>query len=134
MFMNSVYFKSDSIGAVLGSLCLVHCIATPFLFVAQACTSSCCNDTPVWWQSIDYIFLAMSFFAVYYSGLKSNSRLIKIALWMSWMALFITVMNEKLGFVDISEMFKHMSALLLVTLHVYNLKYCQCKNGSCQIS
>ena len=37
-------------------LCLVHCIATPFIFITQACTASCCAESPIWWQSIDYVF------------------------------------------------------------------------------
>ncbi|UTW66255.1 MerC domain-containing protein [bacterium SCSIO 12643] len=129
--MNSIYFKSDSLGAVFSSLCLVHCIATPFLFVAQACTSSCCEDSPVWWQSLDYLFLTLSFFAVYYSGRKSSSKLVKKGLWVSWVALFITVMNEKFLIIPLPEMYKHVSALSLVSLHLYNLKYCQCSSEGC---
>lgn len=132
--MNSLYFKSDSLGAVLGSLCLIHCIVTPFLFVAQACSSSCCDESPVWWQSMDYIFLALSFFAVYYSGRKSNKTIVKFALWISWLGLFVTVMNEKLAIVTLPEIYKHIIALTLVTLHLYNQKYCQCKDDTCLIS
>ena len=47
----------DFIGALASSLCLVHCLLTPVLFIVKACTSSasCCAGAPVWWQVIDYV-------------------------------------------------------------------------------
>jgi|GEM_PF-3179353 len=48
--------NADFIGAMSSGLCLMHCLATPFLFIAKACTATCCADTPSWWQLIDYLF------------------------------------------------------------------------------
>lgn len=47
--------NADTFGIISGSLCLVHCVATPFLFIARACTDTCCSSTPVWWQLVDYL-------------------------------------------------------------------------------
>ena len=43
--MTSINLKQDYIGAVASALCLLHCIATPFLFVAKACSAACCIDS-----------------------------------------------------------------------------------------
>ncbi len=32
--------ESDIVGAVASGLCALHCIATPFLFIAQSCSTS----------------------------------------------------------------------------------------------
>ena len=49
--------NSDSIGALASSLCLVHCVATPFIFVVQSCAASCCASAPAWW-SLESVWLA----------------------------------------------------------------------------
>ena len=58
-------YNYDSIGMIAGTLCAIHCIATPFLFVAKACSTVCCADAPLWWKAIDYIFLVISFIAIF---------------------------------------------------------------------
>ena len=59
-------YKADIIGASASLLCLIHCLATPFVFFIKTSSSLCCSETPIWWQSIDYIFLTVAFFAVVY--------------------------------------------------------------------
>ena len=90
--MQSILIKPDAIGSLASTLCLIHCIATPFIFISQACTMSCCADAPIWWQSIDYIFLIISFFAIYRSTKTSTKLEIKIALWLTW---FVFHLNFK---------------------------------------
>ncbi len=123
--------KPDNIGVLASTLCVVHCIATPFIFIAQTCSVTCCEASPSWWQFIDYIFLVISFFAVYRSTQTTSKKLIKPALWISWVALFVVIINEKLGLFHLPETYKYVAALTLVVLHLYNQKYCQCKNDKC---
>ena len=59
-FMNPRSYSLDNIGIIASSLCMIHCIGTPFLFIAKACSVSCCSDVPIWWQLIDYFFLIKS--------------------------------------------------------------------------
>ena len=59
--------KSDILGTFASSLCLIHCIATPFLFLAQASAATFHSGPPVWWKSLDYVFLAISFLAIFLS-------------------------------------------------------------------
>ena len=123
--------KADNIGVLASSLCLIHCIVTPFIFIAQSCTASCCETSPLWWQWIDYGFLGISFFAVYRSTQTTSKNFMKPALWISWSILFISIINERLNFFMAPEMFMNVAAINLVILHLYNLKYCQCKNDQC---
>ena len=129
--MPSILLKPDTIGSLASTLCLIHCIATPFIFITQACTMSCCADAPIWWQSIDYIFLIISFFAIYRSTQTSTKLEIKIALWLTWIVFFILILNKTIQIFYINNNFTFAAGILLAILHLYNLKYCQCSNKDC---
>jgi len=120
-------YKPDILGALASSICLVHCIATPFIFIAQTCSATCCETSPSWWNWIDYLFLLISYFAVYQSTKNSLNSIIKYALWSSWALFSMTIINERLHFIHLPEYVKYIAGFLLVILHLYNLKYCQCK-------
>ena len=123
--------KTDLIGAIASTLCLTHCIATPFIFIAQSCSIVCCDSAPGWWGAIDYFFLVVSFFAVYRSTQTTSSNLIKPFLWLSWSVLFIIIMNEKIAWFPLSEQAIYFPAFTLIALHLYNKKYCQCTTTKC---
>lgn len=123
--------KSDSIGAIASGLCLLHCIATPFIFIVQSCSLTCCSDTPTWWAFIDYFFLIISFFAIYHSTKTTTSKWIKPALWISWAVLFFIIVNEKMRWLPLHENLIYIPALTLIALHIYNKKYCQCNVNTC---
>jgi uncharacterized membrane protein len=123
--------KTDLIGAITSTLCLMHCIATPFIFIAQSSAMVCCESAPVWWRLIDYFFLVISFLAVYRSTQTTASYWIKPFLWLSWSVLFIIIMNEKIAWFSFSEQAIYFPALALIALHLYNKKYCQCNTTNC---
>ncbi|QDO94444.1 MerC domain-containing protein [Formosa sediminum] len=123
--------KPDDLGALASTLCLLHCIATPFLFLAQSCAIHCSEDAPVWWRLIDYFFLVVSFFAVYRSTQTTSSAWMKPALWASWGVLFFVIINEKMAWFPIPEYGIYMPALALIVLHLYNRTYCQCNSNTC---
>ncbi len=127
--------KSDIIGAIASGLCVVHCIATPFLFIAQTCSiSGCCESSPAWWSSIDYLFIGVTFFAVYQSGKNTNASWLKYAMYLIWVMLTILILNEKLVLFPVSEWWKHSVAFGLIGLHMYNLKFCKCADESCCVT
>lgn len=128
---NTTQIKSDLFGAVASGLCLIHCIATPFLFVAQTCSASCCNDAPLWWSLIDYFFLVVSFFAVKASVKNTSKDWMKYALWISWGLLFLVISSEKLALFALPTGAIYIPAFALVGLHLYNKRYCQCKKEEC---
>ena len=129
--MKSIIYKPDSIGSIASILCLIHCIATPFIFITQACTMSCCAGTPTWWQSMDYVFVVISFFAILRSTQTSSNKTIKIALWITWFLFFISIMNKAIQLLYINQNFTYATGITLALLHLYNLKYCQCDNEKC---
>ena len=131
MVFKTVVEKSDSLGVVASGLCLIHCLATPFLFVAKSCAVSCCAAAPVWWVLLDYIFLIVSFFAVYWSTLTTSNDKIKSALWLSWTVLSFILINEQIQLMAISRHAIYFPAVALVSFHIYNIRYCQCQNEEC---
>ena len=106
--------KSDTIGALSSSLCLIHCVFTPFLFVLQSHSSCCSVSTPLWWKSIDYIFLAISFFAVYKSGKETSKTWVKHGFYICWLLLFFIVINERVRWLALSNYAIYIPSLSLV--------------------
>lgn len=130
-FSNKPIINTDLIGAFASSLCMIHCIATPFLFIAQTCSATCCDAAPTWWRWLDYVFLAVSFIAVWQTSKTSSKNWVKYALWLSWTLLLSTILIEKLALLHLPEGTIYLPALALVGLHFYNLKYCQCAEDKC---
>jgi hypothetical protein len=129
--MKNTLLKPDTIGAFASSLCMAHCIVTPFIFIVHTCALSGCKLTPIWWQLIDYFFLLISFIAISQSVKTTSNKLIKPLLWVNWFALFLVVINDKLEILQVPEIFRYVVAISLSVLHIYNLNYCQCKNENC---
>ena len=129
--MNISLRKPDTIGAIVSTLCVVHCLLTPLLFVAQSYTATHSHEAPFWWKNLDYLFILISIIAVYESTKKSTNKLIKAGLWMSWIILFLLILNEKLVWIELDEIITYSVALTLSILHIYNLNYCQCETENC---
>lgn len=125
-------YSSDILGSIASSLCLVHCIATPFIFIAQSCSvDSCCSSSPFWWSAIDYLFIGITFAAVYQSAKHAHQSWLKYALYSSWVVLTALIINEKFGFIHLSELWKYSAAFGLISLHLYKMKFCKCAGDSC---
>ena len=124
----------DNVGIIAGTLCMIHCISTPFLFIAKACSSVCCADAPVWWQLIDYAFLIISFIAIYFITKKSTLSWIKITFWISWFLLLLTLLNHTFRIISLPEYLIYIPASAIIILHFYNLKFCKCSEDSCCIN
>jgi hypothetical protein len=125
-------FSADNIGMASSSLCLVHCILTPFIFFAQACTVSCCADSPVWWKAIDFLFLIISFVAVYFAAKKTSKKWVGVTLYVLFVFLGFLIINEHLGNFHLPRIILYFLAFLLFALHLYNKKHCKCTSSYCQ--
>ncbi len=132
--MNSIILKPDAIGSLASTLCLIHCVATPFIFITQACTMSCCAEAPIWWQAMDYIFIIISFFAILRSTQTSSNKTIKILLWSTWFIFFVSILNKTIQLLSLNINFIYVIGTILALLHVYNLNYCQCKDENCCVN
>jgi uncharacterized BrkB/YihY/UPF0761 family membrane protein len=128
-----IKMSSDLIGATASSLCTIHCMTNPFLFIASTCTKSCCSSAPLWWIWIDYAFLFISLFAVYKSTKSTSKFWTKLVLWGSWIALSSFIFIEQHTQLNLSDYYKYSSALSLALFHLYNLKYCQCESENCLV-
>lgn len=131
--MPSLSIKSDTIGAAASFLCMIHCIATPFIFIAQACTHSCCSSAPSWWRAIDFAFLVISGLAVLQSVRSSSSTVVRISLWAAWGALTCSILLENFYPALFAEWIKYSAATALIGTHFYNMKFCHCASEDCVI-
>jgi hypothetical protein len=129
--LQKLEFKVDYLGAFVSFLCLIHCLSTPLIFVAKACSVSCCVNAPVWWKLVDYFFIVISFTTIYFGTRTSTKKRIKQALWFAWSILLITVANESIGFIHLPEYTTYIPAILLICLHLYSQKYCKCSSNAC---
>ncbi|MDT7830827.1 MerC domain-containing protein [Flavobacteriaceae bacterium S356] len=130
--INKLSTNSDPIGAMASSLCLLHCLATPLIFIIQPLAAE--DAAPGWWKSLDYIFLFVSFFAVVWSVQNTSKNWMRYALWISWIALTVALINEKLELFSLTEFSIYIPAIALVFLHFYNRKYCQCADEECCVN
>ena len=121
----------DRIGIISSTLCMLHCLATPFLFLAAVCSTSCCSDAPIWWKIIDYFFLIISLVAVYSVCNKSKISWLKISLWTSWFLLLIIILNHTFQIISINSNYIYIPGVAIALLHFYNLKFCSCDNEAC---
>lgn len=129
-YMKLIVNNSDTIGIFSGLLCSIHCLATPILFVTQSSFASA-NLEPIWWDSINYLFIFLSFISVYYSVKNTSKNFMKLILWTCWIFFTIIILNDMIIIFEISELFSYLSAFSLAYAHVHNLKYCQCKDVEC---
>jgi len=124
---------SDILGSSASTLCLIHCIATPFLFFTQATSASLSSHAhaPIWWNMIDVILLIVSLAAVYWTSKNTKQMWIRYSLYANWTALAALIITERLELIHISEWFIYIPAVGLIFLHEYNRRFCACKGDSC---
>lgn len=120
---------ADFVGAFASGLCVLHCLATPLLFIVQAGTA-CEEAGPWWWSLIDFVFLAISAVAVWRTAKNSSKKWLSNALYISWFILAFLLINHRLHFIPLPHMLLYLPALSLVGFHVYNLRSCRCVDDS----
>ena len=129
--MKIIINNSDKIGVVSSSLCMLHCFATPFLFLTQSSLIFLSLDFTLPWLLINYVFLFISFIAIFFSVKNSSNKIIRVLLYLFWFLLSGLIINESLGILSIPETATYLSASSLICLHIYNLNYCRCDNEDC---
>ena len=129
--MKLIIRNSDRIGALSSGLCMLHCFATPFLFLSQSSLIFISVDFTLTWFILNYVFLFISFIAIYHSVKSSANRFIRIFLYLFWVVLSGLIINESLEIFSIPEAATYFSASSLICLHIYNLRYCRCDDEDC---
>ena len=124
---NIKYFtnNSDFFGVMTCSLCLIHCISTPLIFISLSSLTTELSSSYSLWRNFDYVFILISFFMVYFSTQKTTVKAMRYLFWLSWIALFAIIINEKIVVFQFSEYMTYLAAIVLSILHLYNLKYCK---------
>ena len=117
----------DNLGATFSSLCVIHCFATPFLFITQ----SYLLVVPGWWQALNYLFLSISFFAIYKTSKNSSSQMVKTLLYLFWSILAMLLISEEFELFHLPEFITYITGLSLAGLHIYNKRFCQCADDEC---
>ncbi|MGY5351303.1 MerC domain-containing protein [Wenyingzhuangia sp. IMCC45533] len=123
--------KPDTLGAIASSLCVIHCLATPLLFIAHTCGVHQCESSPLWWKNLDYLFLMISFVAIIHSVKNTSKKIMKITLWMNWIVLTLLIVSEQFQLLTLPEIATYVAAISLSLFHLINIKYCQCKADKC---
>ena len=129
--MKLIIKNSDYIGASTSGLCMLHCFATPLIFLSQAAAINISPEITFLWYSLNYMFLFISFIAIYYSVKNSSNFLVKVLLYLFWLLLSALIINEGLSIFPVPELYTYISAFSLSSLHIYNLKYCRCDDDEC---
>ena len=129
--MNKIFLPFDSIGIIASTLCTIHCIVTPFIFIAKACTATCCSDAPSWWLMIDYIFLIISFLAIFFISKNLTIKWLQTAFWVSWSLLLFSIANHSIDIVQLHKNFIYIPSGAIIILHFYNMQFCKCQNETC---
>ncbi len=112
---------SDSVGILASSICLVHCLATPLLFVVKSCAHASCEAAPMWWQMLDYVFLAIAAAAIVTTKSNTQFAWLKSSLWLSWFGLLAVLLSHSLEIIHISTIVSYIPPLLIVALHTLNV-------------
>ena len=116
----------DIYGIIVCTLCLLHCIATPLIFFSVALSNDNKISPPFLWRNLDYLFLAISLFIVYNSAKNTTKPIMKYILGISWLGLFLVIINEKIGVFHIPELVTYITSINLAVVHLYNYRYCRC--------
>jgi hypothetical protein len=129
--MNIKTNSPDHLGVVTSVACMAHCLATPLLFVTQAQASTITLEVPFFWIFINYLFLFVSLGAISRSVQNSSNSYVKLFLISAWALLSFFILNENFEIFHIPELFTYLAAITLSAVHLYNLKYCSCKDDEC---
>ena len=131
-FIKTVYeAKADFIGATASGLCMIHCLMTPLIFAVQTTSLTCSDIGPIWWKGVDYLFLVITFTAIFYTSKTTSSSWVPKALYGLWYILTLLIIDQSLHVTGLSHSLMYIPALGLIGLHYYNRRYCQCEDDHC---
>lgn len=96
---------ADKVGITSAVICAVHCLVIPAIFLIKFSLSDSAGlgsgtvklgtGLPGWWETLDYLFLLVGFYAVYHASTHAPAKGIKVSLWFFWFCLAIGVVFEQ---------------------------------------
>jgi hypothetical protein len=113
--MGRYHMNSDKVGIASAVICTVHCLIVPVFFLLKF--SSVGSVLPSWWDNLDYLFLFISFIAVYHAASHAVGKVIKLSLWLFWMCLAIAIIFEHR-----LHWMAYVASTGLIATHVANIR------------
>ena len=126
-FVKIPFANSDKIGVFTSILCLIHCLAAPFLYLLVGKSS----QINTWYGSIDIVLITVSFIAIYRSARLSARRYMQIGFYTLWILLLTSVLNERVHWIKIPDFFTYVFSIGLAIWHMLNRRFCLCDKKSC---
>ncbi|SOE23084.1 MerC mercury resistance protein [Spirosomataceae bacterium TFI 002] len=113
--MKNLFNFSNYLGIASATLCVVHCILTPFLIVLVIKYE--------WWANLSYLFLLVSFTAAWEATKSKPPRHIFLLVWIGFAILsFCIILEDTFEF---AELLSYFASLVLVLGHILNIKHCR---------
>ncbi len=123
----------DLSGAMVSVLCMVHCMATPLLFLTMPALEATARShhEHSWWGLLDWVFLALSLIAVWYAAKYTTHRGIRFLFWIFWLVFAAGLMVEMYGLQE-QKWLMYAGSLSLAITHMVNFRYCRrCNTVKC---
>lgn len=115
----------DLIGILASSLCLIHCVITPFLFLSNflivSQTSGGKQEVLLLWKVLEFGFLILSIWAIYRVTRQKKSVWISFAMYTAWIFLALSVLLELSDVHFFEEQPKYIAAAVLIILHLNHI-------------
>ena len=119
--------RSDLLGAIVSGVCAIHCTVTPLFFAAkpvlEQVVSTEAHASP-WWAALDYIFLALSLAAVWYSARHTSHRVLKWVFWLAWIGFAAGLFSEHWD-LAYGKWLMYAGSATLIVAHIQNIRYCK---------
>jgi hypothetical protein len=125
--------SADIMGISASILCMIHCLAFPVLISAGFIFSPVDHHIHEYdhlhfdWHWIDFLFVAFAIWAVYNAAKSTQSKSIKIALWVA-----VSIFSMGVMFHDVFHWMLYLSlmgSISLVVIHIINWKF----HGKCNV-
>ena len=127
--------QSDLLGALASSLCAIHCAVTPVFFIAKPFMHSSAeyhSHGSGFWAILDYVFLVLSFVAIWFSSKHTNHKSIKWIFWGAWLMFSVGLLSEGIHFRN-GLWLMYTGSIALVIAHIINYRHCRnYKRESCE--
>lgn len=107
---NKIYW-ADKLGITNGILCLIHCLAFPFLLTLNIGFLS----SPI----LSFLFIGISFLSIYKVTLGKIKKKISVFLWVSFFGLISAILLEEVS--AIFEYLVYFFSISIVAGHLFNV-------------
>ncbi len=113
---------SDMFGASISGLCALHCALSPLLFISKPLTTGLTDHHHhgnSFWAVLDFVFLALSLVAVWYSSTHTSIKASKWLLWLAWFALAFGIVAEHADIPN-GTWLMYAGSISLIIIHIRN--------------